>query len=292
MDIKYIDRETGEVILERPPGEAYLHFLYNNWLGKLALHGIIKKKWLSSRYGRFMDKPQSSERIERFVAGLGIDMDESLKRVEEFKTFNEFFYRKLKPTARPIRDGIVSPGDGKITAFQSIDKISDFFVKSEQFTLSKFLRNEELAATYADGAMIILRLAPQDYHRYHFPYSGKAHKTVDINGNYMSVSPYALKDNFAQVFTENKRAYTILKTEDKGDIVIAPVGATMVGSIINTYTPDSEVEKGDEMGYFSFGGSTIVLLFEKDTITIDEDLFRNTLNGMETGVKMGMRIGV
>ena len=114
---------------------------------------------------------------------------------------------------------------------------------------------------------------------------------VKIKGDYLSVSPYALASNFTTVFCENKREYCILKTEDKGDILLAPVGATMVGSILETYTANSPVNKGDEMGYFAFGGSTIVVLVDKDKIQIDSDILENTKNKIETFVKMGEQIG-
>ena len=110
-----------------------------------------------------------------------------------------------------------------------------------------------------------------------------------IKGDYFSVSPYALAANFTKVFCENKREFCELSTKDKGDILIAPVGATMVGTIIETFTPNSSVKKGDEMGYFAFGGSTIVMLV--NNLKIDADILENTKNRIETGVKMGEKIG-
>ena len=139
--------------------------------------------------------------------------------------------------------------------------------------------------------MLILRLAPNDYHRFHFPYAGIPSESTKIRGRYYSVSPYAVAKNFARVFCENKREYCTLNTEDKGEIIIAPVGATMVGSIHNTFTPESKVEKGEEMGYFAFGGSTIILIVDSDKIKIDQDLLENTKNQLETAVQMGEKIG-
>jgi phosphatidylserine decarboxylase len=93
-----------------------------------------------------------------------------------------------------------------------------------------------------------------------------------------------------KIFCENKREYCTLSTEEFGDILIVDVGATMVGSIIQTYEANSKVKKGDEKGYFAFGGSTLVLLFEKETITFDADLIENTKKGLETTVKVGEKI--
>lgn len=139
--------------------------------------------------------------------------------------------------------------------------------------------------------MIIVRLAPNDYHRYHFPASGTAAEAVLINGDYLSVSPYAVKGNFGRVFCQNKREYTVLETETYGPVTISPVGATMVGSIHRSYETGNPVSKGDEMGYFSFGGSSLLLLIPEGRLSIDQDLLNNTREGKETFVKMGEKIG-
>ena len=291
MQIKYIDRKSGKTIIETPPGENFLKFLYHNPFGKLAILPVAKRKFLSTWYGKKMDNPASTKKIEGFVKDLGIEMKEAEKPISEYKSFNDFFYRKLKPTARSIENGFVSPGDGKMLAFENVEDIHNFFIKGRKFTLNEFLVNKELAEKHKNSSLIILRLAPNDYHRYHFPYDGTPSKMTKIKGDYFSVSPYALASNFTKVFCENKREYCILSSKDKGEIIVAPVGATMVGSIIETYTPNSEIKKGDEMGYFAFGGSTIVLLVDKTKVKIDSDIIKNTKNKIETGVKMGEKIG-
>lgn len=290
--IQYLDRAAGQLVTESPPGESYLKFLYHNPLGGLALHSVVKRKFLSSIYGRMMDKPSSTSKIKGFVDSLNIDMSEAIKPIDAFTSFNDFFYRKLKPESRPIRDGIVSPADAKVLAFDQIDDVRNFYVKGQRFTLSSYLQNKILATDFANSSMLIFRLAPNDYHRFHFPYAGHVSDTTAIRGSYYSVSPYALEPNFARVFCENKRSYLTLSTVDKGRILLSPVGATMVGSIIHTYIPNSDVVKGDEMGYFAFGGSTVVMLVDRNYITLDQDLLDNTKNGIETAVMMGDRIGV
>ncbi|MBE7652720.1 archaetidylserine decarboxylase [Tenacibaculum finnmarkense] len=292
MKIQFIDRKSGNKITETPPGEGFLKLLYHNPFGKMALLPIAKRKFLSSWYGKLMDKPNSVTKIEGFVNDLGIDMNEAQKPIEEYVSFNDFFYRKLKRGARPIENGFVSPGDGKMLAFENIADIDNFFVKGRQFTLKEFLGNDALAEKHKNSSLIILRLAPNDYHRYHFPFKGMPSKMTKIKGSYFSVSPYALAANFTKVFCENKREYCILSSQVKGDIIVAPVGATMVGSIIETYTANLPVKKGDEMGYFAFGGSTIVLIVDKKNIKIDADILKNTKNRIETFVKMGEKIGL
>ena len=291
MQIQFIDRKSGEIITETPPGEGFLKLLYNNPFGKMALLPLAKRKFLSSWYGRLMDKKRSTNKIDGFVKGLNINMDEAEKTTENYTSFNDFFYRKLKSTARPIESGLVSPGDGKMLAFKKTTDIHHFFVKGREFTLSEFLGDTKIAERYKNSSLVILRLAPNDYHRFHFPYNGTPSEVTKIKGHYFSVSPYALASNFTKVFCENKREFCTFNTKDKGEMIIAPVGATMVGSIIETYIPNKNVTKGDEMGYFAFGGSTIVLLIDSDKFTIDEDILQNTQNKMETFVKMGEKIG-
>ncbi len=291
-DILFKDRKSNELLKEVPPGLGWLKFLYGNPLGKLSLELLIKKSIVSRWYGKAMDREKSVDKIRPFVNELGIDMTESVKSIEEFTSFNDFFYRELKSNARPIQNGVVSPGDGKILVFKEIQDINRFFVKGERFTIDSFLSNKTLSRKYDDGSLVILRLAPNDYHRYHFPIGGKVDGTTLINGVYYSVSPLALYENFTKVFCKNKRTLTSLSTEICGDVLLIPVGATMVGSINNTFKENSQVHKGDEMGYFSFGGSTIVLLFEKGKIEFSQDLVQNTNEGYETFVKMGETIGL
>jgi phosphatidylserine decarboxylase len=291
MKIQFIHRKTKEIITETPPSEGLLKFLYDNPFGKTAVLPIAKRKFISEYYGKKMHKPSSTKKIEGFVKQLDIDMSESEKQISEFISFNDFFYRKLKPSARPIESGFVSPGDGKLIAFENISDVHHFFVKGRKFMLSEFLNDVDLANTYKDASLIILRLAPNDYHRFHFPYTGTPTEVTKIKGSYFSVSPHALASNFTKVFCENKREFCTLKTADKGDVIIAPVGATMVGSILETYTPNKKILKGDEMGYFAFGGSTVVLLVPKNKLKIDADILENTRNNMETFVKMGEKIG-
>ena len=288
--IKYIDRKTNKILIENVPGEGFLKFLYHNPFGKLPLELLVKRKCLSSFYGKMMDKKNSVDKIYDFVKNNHINMNESAKKIEDFISFNDFFYRKLKPNTRKIEDGVASPADGKIIGFEYIDDWDNFFVKGTEFSLDKYLNNQKLLEKYKDGSMVVVRLAPADYHRYHFPLSGKIGIRNKIDGYYYSVSPYAIKDNFG-VFCENKRELTILETCDYGDVIISEIGATMVGGIEQTYVPNTMVQKGEEKGFFKFGGSSVLLLFEKGKIKIDLDILSNTKNGYETKVCMGEKIG-
>lgn len=287
--IRYYERESGQIKTEKVAGEKWLVWLYYNPVGEATLWALAKRKLVSAIYGNMMDRTSSAKKIHPFIRDFDIDM--RVARQQEFNTFNDFFTRKLKVDARPIDTSsavVVSPADGKILAYADI-RNTDFIIKGYRFDVSSFLDNPDLAQKYQDGALLIIRLAPFDYHRFHFPLSGNASPNIRIDGDYYSVNPFALR-KMAEIFCLNKREYTILSNPLFGDVVMAEVGATMVGSIVQTYV-GSNVKKGEEKGYFKFGGSTIVLLFEKSKIQIDEDLLIHTAKGYETTVRMGERIG-
>lgn len=287
--IQYYERETGQLKTEKVAGEKWLVWLYNNPIGEATLWTLAKRKLVSSIYGKMMDRTSSAKRIHPFIEDFDIDMSSVQK--QEFKNFNDFFTRRLKEDSRPIDTTFniaISPADGKILAYADISN-SDFIIKGFRFDVSSFLENPVLAQKYSDGALIIIRLAPVDYHRFHFPVSGNLAPYIKIEGDYYSVNPFALRKK-AEIFCLNKREYTIISNPLLGDVIMAEVGATMVGSIIQTYK-GSFAKKGEEKGYFKFGGSTVILLFEKSKIDIDKDLLINTANGYETAVRMGERIG-
>ncbi len=287
--IQFYNRESGVLQTEKVAAEKWLVWLYNNPVGEATLWTLAKRKVVSSIYGNRMDRPSSIKKIQPFVEEFDIDMSEVQK--QEFNSFNDFFTRELNNNARAVDTSstiAVSPADGKLLAYADISN-SDFIVKGYRFDVLSFLNNTELAQKYLDGTLVIVRLAPPDYHRFHFPVSGSVSPNTLIDGDYYSVNPIALRKK-AEIFCLNKREYTIVTNPLFGDIVVAEVGATMVGSIVQTYTGNF-VEKGEEKGYFKFGGSTVVLLFEKNKIRIDDDLLMNTLKGYETTIKQGERIG-
>jgi len=287
---QYINRETGNIITEKVAGEKWLVWLYNNPIGEASMFTIVKRKFISSWYGSTMDSPSSAKKIKPFIEDYNINMEIALS--QEYNSFNDFFTRKLKENARPIdsnSNAIISPADGKILAYANINN-ADFIVKGTKFNVSSFLADTDLAKKYENGSLIVVRLAPYDYHRFHFPVSGKVSVPTLIDGDLYSVNPIALRQ-MVEIFFINKREYASISTQYIGNVIMAEVGATMVGSIIQTYK-GSEITKGEEKGFFKFGGSTVVLLFEKDKIIIDEDLLKNTSSGMETEVRMGEKIAL
>jgi phosphatidylserine decarboxylase len=285
---KYVERSSGIIKTEKVLGEKWLTWLYNNPVGEATMFTLVKRKFFSSLYGNMMDSPYSAKKILPFIEEYNIDIN--IAQNQEFNSFNEFFTRKLKNDARPINNDsniVISPADGKILAYSNISN-SNFIIKGYRFDVRTFLDDTNLAKKYKSGSLVVIRLAPYDYHRFHFPVNGKILSPTLIDGDLYSVNPMALRQ-MADIFLLNKREYTIISTKQFGDVIMAEVGATMVGSIIQTYTGDN-ILKGKEKGYFKFGGSTVVLLFEENKIIIDSDLLKNTENGLETEVKMGERI--
>ena len=289
-EIKYKVRGSDSILNEKVPGGGFLSFLYGgNPIGKLSLFLLVKRKVFSVGFGKFMSSSRSKKKIAPFVNKHQIDLNEYIQPEDGYQSFNDFFYRHIKPESRTIENGAVTPADGRIVAFNSISDTQKFFVKGSEFNLLSFICDQKLASKYKDGAMMIVRLAPVDYHRFHFPVSGKVSKSKVISGYYYSVSPLALRKKM-EIFCQNQREYCIQSSEEFGDVLICDVGATLTGSIFQTYKEDTYLNKGAEKGYFAFGGSTLIVLFEKGKIQFSPDLIKNTNEGFETFLKMGETI--
>ena len=291
--IRYFNRHTGAIETEQVYGEGFLRWAYGNPLGALALAALVKRPMFSRWYGRRMSSAASAARIAPFIARYGLDPAEFADPPESFASFNEFFYRKLKPAARPI-DGddasAVFPADGRHLGFERASAISGVFVKGQRFDLPTLLGDAALAARYADGALVLSRLCPVDYHRFHFPVAGTPGATRMINGPLFSVSPLALRQRLSYLWT-NKRSVTRLETRRFGTVLLLEIGATCVGTIAQTYRPGSPVAKGEEKGYFAFGGSSTLTLFEPGAIRLEADLLNHSAAHTELYARIGSRIG-
>lgn len=289
--IRYFNRHTGETETEQVYGESFLRWTYANPLGKLSLHALVKRHGFSKWYGRRMSKPESAARVEPFIARYGLDPGDFAEPPSSFRSFNEFFYRKLKPAARPIAsDPIVFPADGRHLGFPDISEIDSFFVKGQTFDLHALLGDTKLAEKYAKGSLVLSRLCPVDYHRFHFPAAGIPSETKLIPGPLFSVSPIALAEKLSYLWT-NKRTLTELRTENFGTILLMEIGATCVGTIAQTFTPGEPVEKGSEKGYFAFGGSSTITIFEPGTVALSADLLENSAKQTELYARIGSSMG-
>lgn len=292
--IQYYNRYTGEIETEAIYGESYLRWTYENPLGRLALNALVKRSLFSNWYGWRMDQARSRSKIAPFIDRYGVDMEECLESQESFKTFNEFFYRKLKPEARPLAEGaraVSLPADGRHLAIPDLSNVERVYVKGQGFQLDGFLGSAALAKRFEGGSAVISRLCPVDYHRFHAPVSGKLIEQRSINGSLYSVSPIALRRKLAYLW-ENKRVLTLLETSDMGQVAFVAIGATCVGRIHMTRELGMEVTRGEEMGYFAFGGSCVVLCFEPGALSLDEDLLDRSAESLEVYAKMGDSLGL
>ncbi|MFP4167081.1 MAG: phosphatidylserine decarboxylase [Opitutales bacterium] len=271
-------------------GERFLRWAYGNPLGRLTVALVVKRRWFSRWYGRRMNRPASRSKIEPFIREYGVDTEEFAEPVENFKTFNEFFYRRLKPDARPVAPGektAVFPADGRHLAIPDVSLAEGVFVKGQCFDLAALLDGETEA--FAGGSALISRLCPVDYHRYHFPVSGRAGSPRAAGASLRSVNPLALRRRIS-ILWENRRMITAIDSDAFGKVAVVEVGATCVGGLHPTFSP-GRVEKGDEKGYFSFGGSCVVTIFQRGAICFDEGLVQRSAEGREVYAKMGDRCG-
>jgi phosphatidylserine decarboxylase len=268
--------------------------LINNYIKPIA--HIAKSKHMSKMIGWIQNNSTPlSINWKKFALKHSVNLDECVIPENGFQTFNEFFTRKLKADARPIDQtlqGIVSPADSKVTYVSDISKKDSFIIKNSKWSLAKMLNNELLAELYEGGTLISFRLSPEDYHRFHFPIDCTPGFSRKIAGKYDSVNPFVFKHGYDPL-GENARSILILKSEEFQDPICIIVGALGVGKIIETYTPDILYRKGDEMGYFEFGASTVCLLFKKNVIKPAHEKFeKNSQKSIETQIKQGSLIAI
>ena len=290
--IHYFNRSTGAMETEAVYGEGFLRWAYGNPFGRLTVALAVKRAWFSRWYGWRMDQPQSRHKIAPFLSEYGLDTDEFAEPVESYPSFNAFFYRRLKPAARPVdtdAEVAVFPADGRHLAIQEVDAQAAFYIKGQRFDLARFIGDPELAEAFAGGSLLISRLCPVDYHRFHFPVSGRAGPAELLPGSLRSVSPLALRRNLS-ILWENRRERTLIESAAFGKVLVFEIGATCVGGIHQSYVP-GVIRKGDEKGFFSFGGSCVATLFQRGAIRFDADLLEHASHAIEVYARMGERCG-
>jgi len=291
--LSYFDRYDRTTKVEKIFGERWLRFAYGNPVGLLSVWLFAKRSLFSWHYGRKMNDRRSDMLIYKFIADYDVNASEFAKSAFEFKTFNEFFHRALKPESRPIAPGdrvAVLPADGRHLAFPDVDRADGFYVKGAKFTLEELLGDSEMASRFAGGSMLISRLCPSDYHRFHFPVSGIPSEPRLVRGSLYSVSPIALRQNI-RYLVRNKRYVTQIESPEFGSVVMLEVGATNVGSIVEGFVYGRAVAKGDEKGMFAFGGSCVITLFGRNRIVFDSDIVEQSARWIETYARMGDRLG-
>lgn len=297
------DRRTGKLIEEKMPtyirlGIRMLHqniVTYNTAVDFGYVRNIFQT--LTIQQGQKYDHPSSVNNIPHFIKYHKLPVHEIADPLTSFKSFNEFFYRRIKldeyrPIASPDDPNVaISPADCRLNVFESISDATKLWIKGINFNVTSLLKDEGLGKYFEGGSLVIARLAPQDYHRFHCPVDGVVTMNYHIPGTYYTVNPMAVRQK-VDVYTENARTVTLIDSPQFGKVAFVSIGAMMVGSIVITTEIGAEVKRMSEIGYFAFGGSTIVLLFSKDAqLEFDKDLLANSKDQLETLIKVGESIG-
>ena len=295
--IKFIDRETSQVKVERVYGQEFLNWLYNSKSGN-ALSDYICRKPLSALYGVMQDSVFSKRKVKQFIKDFEIQMSDYLPGESAvpgkapYKSFNEFFIRRFRPGARQFPQEAHVMGavaEARYLGYREIRPEQTFPLKGESLSPQAILRDSERAKIFRGGPLLIARLCPVDYHRYHYPDDGRVERLYRVPGRLHSVNPMALK--FKQdTFASNERVVSILETKNFGKIAYIEVGAICVGRMVQSHDISQSFQRGQEKGYFLFGGSTVVLMGEKGAWYPSIDILENSHNKIETFIKLGSPI--
>lgn len=285
--MKYADQD-GNLYEEENVQDRFLKLLYSTFLGRVKLK-FLTKPWISKLGGTFLSSPFSKCMIRRFIEKNNIDM-ENYEEVS-YRSYNDFFTRKIKQGKRPLPEDekiLFSPCDCKVSAYP-INQGTTFMVKDTEYTVESLVRNRKIARHFQGGYALILRLTVDDYHRYCYIDDGEKSANYFIPGVYHTVNPIA--NDYVPIYKENAREFTMMKTKHFGDVVQMEVGALMVGRIVNHHE-NYYMTRGEEKGYFEFGGSTIVLLVRKEHVAIRPELLERTADLCETKVRQGEPLGI
>ncbi|EGG11740.1 uncharacterized protein MELLADRAFT_46768 [Melampsora larici-populina 98AG31] len=301
------DRITGRLVEEKMQVivRVGIRLMYRSSGSKSRMEKEKVKKMLKSltiKQGMKYNSIESRKEILGFIEFHELKLDEILRPIESFETFNEFFYRELKPGCRKIEGGkneevLVSCADCRMMVFENLGISKSIWIKGKSFSLKKVLGESiELSSNETEEeeekwTIGIFRLAPQDYHRFHSPLDGVVEQIEKIDGQYYTVNPMAIRSTI-DVYGENVRVIIRFQSKGFGKVYCVLVGAMMVGSIEVGVKVGDVLKKGDHLGYFAFGGSTILVIGESEMIEWDEDLLMNSKAPIETLVRVGNQVGI
>lgn len=281
-------------------GDGAIKFVYDNPFGRL-LAPIVASKQLSQVYGSYQDWGVSKNKVPPFVKNFNIDLSiykagshPADRKEDSYKSFNEFFIREFEDKQRTfISDKSKMPAFSEARYFghQEINDDVTIPVKGKLLNSKDLLADSKWADTFKGGPLLVARLCPVDYHRYHYPLDGTTLDSFPIKGQFHSVNPLALKSK-PDIFLINERRASILETAQFGKLAYIEVGAAMVGKIIQSHDESTAHRQGDEKGYFLFGGSTVILLGEKGKWSPSVDIVQNTHNGIETYLHLGEEVAL
>jgi phosphatidylserine decarboxylase len=287
---KFWNRKKANEEIEHVYGDAALKLIYGNRLGQLFANQILSKKIFSRLLGKYQSSSQSKHKIEAFIKEYNIGMEEYLPG--PYASFNDFFIRQFKPGIRPFyqgTDGLPAFAEARYFAYDQVSTEQKFPIKGTNLSAAELLGDVGKARPFVGGPLLLARLCPTDYHRFHFPDSGKEIESYYKHGKLHSVNPLALKSK-EDILITNERHVSLLETENFGKLAYIEVGALCVGKIIQTHPYCSPFKRGDEKGYFLFGGSTVIVLGEPGRWKPDADLVEKTSHGQETLVCLGEKV--
>lgn len=289
--IQFWNPDTSAIEVEAVYGDGAIKWLYENPLGQKVASYILSKSLFSKVYGAYQDSTWSRSEIDRFIDKFEIPMEQYEKG--PFRTFNEFFIRQFLPGQREfVSTDNVMPGfaEGRYFAFSSVNESSSLPVKGFDLDIHQLLEKKQWVDCFLGGPAMVARLCPVDYHRFHYPDDGKVVDHYPVGGGLHSVNPRALKFK-KDIFITNERVVTILETAHFGRIAYVEVGAMSVGKIVQSHDLSKSFKRGDEKGYFLFGGSTVLIVGEKGKWSPNKVLLDQTsLYQRETLVKLGRPI--
>lgn len=301
FEITFHNRYSKAKEIEKIYGSKAVEFAYGSQVGKM-MGPIIGSRFISQLYGKMQDRNASAAKVPEFVKNFSIQMDDyepgSIQNADinfSYKNFNEFFIRKFKPGKREFVTSGEQMGACAEARYFGHAEIHDDLkipVKGSMLKAIDLIGNKsEYRDIFQGGPFIVARLCPVDYHRYHYIDNGKTIDSYQIPGDFHSVNPLALKFR-NDIFIKNERRVSILETENFGKIAYIEVGATCVGKIVQSFDESQKFNRGDEKGYFLFGGSTVILCGEKGKWVPSSDILKNTELGIETYIHLGDEIAV
>lgn len=279
----YYDRQLKEIKEQKEYQEGLLKFLYNTIPGRFLLKNIVVKPWLSEKRSKYQKSSASVKDIKPFIKKYNVLVNDN--QINDWHSFNDFFTRKKDVVIDEKINSLISVADSKILVYQISDD-TKLKIKNSVYSVSDIIKDDKLAAEYKNGTCLVFRLSVDDYHRYHYPDSGSLILNKKIPGVLHTVRP--ISDKY-KVYSQNSREVNVLDMNHLGKVIQIEVGALMVGKIVNH--GHKEFEKGQEKGYFEFGGSTIVLLLKENAVILDDDIIKYSQQGIETKVFAGEKIG-
>jgi phosphatidylserine decarboxylase len=297
-EIKFFNRISAQTEIEKVYGDWFIKFLYCSVAGK-RIGKFFTNKHFSQIYGSFQDLPRSHRKVRPFIEKFQIPIDDyepGSKPAQDirdsYRSFNEFFIRQFKPGKRPFvtePNKMAAFAEARYVGFDAINDQDLYPVKGHYLRAKDLIANDAISKDFEGGPLLIARLCPVDYHRYHYPDNGKVLDHFRVPGAYDSVNPLALQYK-NQIFIQNERHVSILETENFGRLAYIEVGAICVGKIVQSHPWDKDFSRGDEKGYFLFGGSTVVLLGQKGAWKPSADISSNTSQGIETYLHLGQEV--